>query len=61
MQGCKEVSLGHIAGSGSGSDFRLLNAGWMFADAVLGTKDETRYLLTQLSRKRSMLKVRARM
>lgn len=28
-QGPKEISLGHIKGSGSLSDFRLLNIGWM--------------------------------
>jgi len=36
-EGAKEISLGHINGSGSGSDWRLLNGGWMFADAILGS------------------------
>ena len=35
--GCVEISLGHIPNSGSGSDFRLLQAGWMYADAIVGT------------------------
>lgn len=35
--GPEEISLKHIPNSGSGSDWRLLNGGWMFADAILGT------------------------
>jgi len=31
----KEIALGHIVNSGSGSDWRLLNGSWMFADAVM--------------------------
>jgi riboflavin biosynthesis pyrimidine reductase len=33
----KEIALGHIPRSGSGSDWRLLNGGWMFADAVVSS------------------------
>jgi len=36
-EGAKEIALAHLQNSGSGSDFRLLNAGWMYADAVLGS------------------------
>ncbi len=31
------VALTHIKNSGSEADWRLLNAGWLYADAVLGT------------------------
>lgn len=31
------VALTHIENSGSEADWRLLNAGWLYADAVLGT------------------------
>jgi len=36
-EGAKEVALAHIPQSGSGADWRPLNAGWMFADAVIGS------------------------
>jgi len=32
-----EIAMSHIPNSGSESDWRLLNGGWMMADAVLGT------------------------
>eukprot|EP01098_Paradermamoeba_levis_P006358 TRINITY_DN2634_c0_g1_i1.p1 TRINITY_DN2634_c0_g1~~TRINITY_DN2634_c0_g1_i1.p1 ORF type:complete len:440 (+),score=149.67 TRINITY_DN2634_c0_g1_i1:152-1321(+) len=35
--GAKEVVLGHIPGSGSISDWRLLQMGWACADAILGS------------------------
>jgi len=35
--GATEVALAHVKNSGSLSDWRLLNAGWMLADAVLGS------------------------
>eukprot|EP00026_Physarum_polycephalum_P013972 Phypoly_transcript_14435.p1 GENE.Phypoly_transcript_14435~~Phypoly_transcript_14435.p1 ORF type:complete len:287 (+),score=40.09 Phypoly_transcript_14435:97-957(+) len=35
--GPKEVAMAHIKDSGSISDWRLLNGGWMFADAILGS------------------------
>jgi riboflavin biosynthesis pyrimidine reductase len=40
--GGKEISLGHIPNSGSGSDWRVLNAGWAHADAVLASGAEVR-------------------
>jgi len=36
-QGASEIALAHIKESGSLSDWRLLNSGWMMADAVLGS------------------------
>ncbi|KAL6058953.1 hypothetical protein QOT17_011328 [Balamuthia mandrillaris] len=33
----KEIAMCHVPASGSGADWRLLCAGWMFADAVLGS------------------------
>jgi len=36
-EGPSEIALAHIPKSGSGADYRLLNAGWMYADAVLGS------------------------
>jgi len=35
--GAHEIAMAHIKDSGSLSDWRLLNGGWMIADAVLGT------------------------
>jgi len=36
-EGAKEIALAHIKDSGSIADWRLLNGGWMYADAVLGS------------------------
>jgi len=36
-EGGKYIAMGHIPGSGSGSDWRMLSAGWTFADAVFAS------------------------
>jgi len=37
----KEIAMAHLQNSGSGSDWKLLNSGWMFADAVITSSRET--------------------
>lgn len=70
-----EIAMAHVKGSGSGSgipapfafascwmfeDWRLLNAGWMMADAVLGTMSWVSFIvLTNRNRKRLHSKIRA--